>query len=69
MQEIMEIASEKELFVIEDSAEALGASIDGVKTFYGNKVITTGEGGRDRNSEEFRELRRERMMEWRRENT
>jgi len=24
---------------------------------------------RDRNSEEFRELRRERMMEWRRENT
>ena len=54
MQEIMEIASEK-LFVIEDSAEALGASIDGVKTrnfgdigcfsFYGNKVITTGEGG------------------------
>ena len=55
MQEIMEIASEKELFVIEDSAEALGASIDGVKTgnfgdigcfsFYGNKVITTGEGG------------------------
>jgi perosamine synthetase len=44
-----------ELIVVEDSAEALGASIDGHRvgsmgrcatfSFYGNKTVTTGEGG------------------------
>jgi perosamine synthetase len=55
MVTINKIAKENNLLVIEDSAEALGASINGVKTgawsdcatfsFYGNKNITTGEGG------------------------
>ena len=53
--DIAKIATEKKLFLIEDAAEALGASIKGKKvgnnadvsifSFCGNKVITTGEGG------------------------
>lgn len=55
MNEIMKIAKTNNLFVIEDSAEALGSEYFGKKTgsfgdvstfsFYGNKTITTGEGG------------------------
>lgn len=55
MQQIMDIATKHSLFVIEDAAEALGAkykstmcgSIADISSFsfYGNKTITTGEGG------------------------
>ena len=55
LDEIREIASEKGIFVIEDCAEALGATyknrrvgLDGDCTcfsFFANKSITTGEGG------------------------
>ncbi|MEI6454832.1 MAG: DegT/DnrJ/EryC1/StrS family aminotransferase [bacterium] len=55
MDEIMKIAREKSLLVVEDCAEATGASISGRKvgtfgnigvfSFFGNKIITTGEGG------------------------
>ncbi len=55
MDEIMKIAQEYNLFVIEDCAEAHGAEFDhekvgsfgdiGCFSFFGNKVITTGEGG------------------------
>jgi len=54
MTEVSRIASEFGLFVIEDSAEALGAAINGRRvgglghvgcfSFFGNKIITTGEG-------------------------
>ena len=52
---ILEIARQHKLHVIEDAAEALGASIEnkrvggfgdcGVFSLYGNKIITSGEGG------------------------
>ncbi len=55
IQELKEIAEEKSIFLIEDCAEALGAEYQsrkigslctaGAFSFYGNKVITTGEGG------------------------
>ena len=55
MDKILEIAEEQNLSVIEDCAEAHGAEYKGRKTgsfgviscfsFYGNKIITTGEGG------------------------
>ncbi|MFI5204467.1 MAG: aminotransferase class I/II-fold pyridoxal phosphate-dependent enzyme [Flavobacteriales bacterium] len=55
MDAIMEIARKHKLFVIEDAAEAHGATYKGKKvgsmgdiscfSFYGNKIITTGEGG------------------------
>ena len=55
MSEIMKIAKEHKLYVIEDCAEAHGAKFNyqsvgsfgeiGVFSFYGNKIITTGEGG------------------------
>lgn len=55
MDEIMGIAKDHELHVIEDCAEAHGAEYKGKKvgsfcsvscfSFYGNKIITTGEGG------------------------
>jgi dTDP-4-amino-4,6-dideoxygalactose transaminase len=55
MQEILSIANEFEIPVIEDAAEALGSSIDkkpcgsfgqmGVLSFNGNKIITTSGGG------------------------
>jgi perosamine synthetase len=55
MNEIMRIAEDHNLHVIEDCAEAHGAEYKGKKTgsfgiiscfsFYGNKIITTGEGG------------------------
>ena len=55
MDEIMEISRENNLFVIEDAAEAHGAEYKGKKvgtigdigifSFFGNKIITTGEGG------------------------
>ncbi|MAG50815.1 hypothetical protein CL621_04225 [archaeon] len=55
MDEINKIAKDHNLFVIEDAAEAHGAEYKGRKTgslsdlacfsFYGNKIITTGEGG------------------------
>ncbi len=55
MDEIMAIAREKNLFVIEDAAQALGSSYHGKKvgtigdmavfSFHGTKTMTTGEGG------------------------
>lgn len=55
MDEINEIAQKHGLIVVEDSAEAAGAEYKGKKagnlgnsaifSFYGNKIITTGEGG------------------------
>lgn len=55
MDPIMDIAKKYNLFVIEDAAEAHGAEYKGKKvgsfgdincfSFYGNKIITTGEGG------------------------
>ena len=55
MDKIFEIASKYNLWVIEDAAEAHGAEYKGRKvgsigdcacfSFYGNKIITTGEGG------------------------
>jgi len=55
MDEIMKIAKEYNLFVIEDCAESLGSKYKGKNcgtfgdiatfSFYGNKTLTTGEGG------------------------
>jgi perosamine synthetase len=55
MDEIMKIAKEHNLFVIEDCAEAIGTKYKGKHvgtfgdigtfSFFGNKTITTGEGG------------------------
>jgi perosamine synthetase len=55
MKAVMKIASRHKLYVIEDAAEAHGAEFGGKKvgnigdigsfSFYGNKIITTGEGG------------------------
>ncbi len=55
MKEIMDIAKENELYVIEDATESLGAKFNGKYTgvfgdfgcfsFNGNKLITTGGGG------------------------
>lgn len=55
MKSIMRIAKKHNLKVVEDAAEALGSSYDNQKvgtfgdlatfSFYGNKTITTGEGG------------------------
>jgi perosamine synthetase len=55
MESILRIAAERDLLVIEDCAEATGATIQGAKvgtfgtigvfSFFGNKIITTGEGG------------------------
>ena len=55
INEIKEVTQNNNLLLIEDSAEALGASVNGKKvgsiadssifSFCGNKVLTTGEGG------------------------
>lgn len=55
MPAILEIARAHNLYIIEDAAEAHGASIEGIRvgsfgdcgvfSFYGNKIITSGEGG------------------------
>lgn len=55
MRELQEVADEHDLLVVEDAAEAHGARYRGrrvgsigdagVFSFYGNKVITSGEGG------------------------
>ena len=55
MKEIMKIANDNNLFVLEDCAEAIGSKIGNKRvgtygdcstfSFYGNKTITTGEGG------------------------
>jgi perosamine synthetase len=55
MEELMEIARQYRLLVLEDACEAIGAELDGrrvgtfgktgVFAFYPNKQITTGEGG------------------------
>ncbi len=55
MMEINKIAGKRNLFVVEDAAEAHGAKCNdkkvgglghvGVFSFYGNKIITSGEGG------------------------
>jgi len=55
MEAIMEIARRHKLYVIEDCAESHGAEVNGRMTgsfgdascfsFYGNKILTTGEGG------------------------
>ena len=53
--DLMELANEHQLWLVEDAAEGLGGSLDnralgtfghcGVFSFYGNKVLTTAEGG------------------------
>jgi len=55
MDELVKIAKENNIFIIEDCAEAFGSLYKGKKvgtfgdiacfSFYGNKTITTGEGG------------------------
>lgn len=55
MDPIMDVAEDHDLYVVEDAAEAHGALYKGKKvgtfgdiscySFYGNKIITTGEGG------------------------
>jgi len=55
IKELKELCEEKEILLLEDAAEALGASLDGKKvgtfgqtsmfSFCANKVITSGEGG------------------------
>ena len=55
IDEIKDIAEDHDLFLIEDCAESIGAKYNGRKigtrgiiscfSFYGNKIITTGEGG------------------------
>jgi perosamine synthetase len=55
MQPILELAEAHNLYIVEDAAEAHGAEYNGRRvgglgqiatfSFYGNKVITTGEGG------------------------
>lgn len=52
---LREIADERDLFIVEDCAEALGSRVGGVHvgtladvstfSFFGNKTVTTGEGG------------------------
>jgi perosamine synthetase len=63
MVEIDKIAKKNNLIVIEDAAEAHGAEINGKKvgsfglasafSFYGNKIITSGEGGMITTNDEF----------------
>jgi perosamine synthetase len=55
MDTIMDVAKKHDLYIIEDAAEAHGAEYKGKRigsfgdvscfSFYGNKIITTGEGG------------------------
>jgi perosamine synthetase len=55
IEELRKIADENKIFLIEDTAEALGSEYEGRKvgtfgdistfSFFGNKTITTGEGG------------------------
>lgn len=55
MPEIIRIAKENNLYVIEDAAESIGAKLNGIHvgrfgdigmiSFYANKIITTAEGG------------------------
>lgn len=55
MRRLREVASQRHLAVVEDAAEGLGGSLSGrylgtfgdagTFSFYGNKVMTTGEGG------------------------
>ena len=55
IKKIKKICNKHKLYLIEDCAEAIGSKINGVKigtfsdisifSFYGNKTITTGEGG------------------------
>ena len=55
MESVCSIAKELNLYVIEDCAEGLGSSLGGkpagsfgdasIFSFFGNKTITTGEGG------------------------
>jgi perosamine synthetase len=69
MDEIEELARRHSLYLVEDTAEALGATVNGQRagtfgdvasfSFYANKVITTGEGGMvvTRRAELFERLR------------
>lgn len=72
MKRITEIADNHDLKIIEDCAEAIGAVYNGKKvgtfgdiscfSFYGNKIITTGEGGMcltddEKTAQKIRELR------------
>jgi len=55
MEAIMDVAVRRDLYVIEDCAQSVGAEVNGRKTgafgdaacfsFYGNKILTSGEGG------------------------
>ena len=76
MSEIMKIAKEHNLFVLEDCAESIGSKIGKKRvgtygdcaafSFFGNKTITTGEGGmilfRNKKNYEFGKLLRDHGM-------
>ncbi len=75
MDPILDIAKEHDLFVIEDAAEAIGAEYKGkivgclgdvgAFSFYGNKNITTGEGGMTvTNNDELAELMKSFKNHW-----
>jgi perosamine synthetase len=81
MKEIKELADKHHLFIVEDAAEAHGATIDGklVGTFgnigafslFANKIITSGEGGfcLTDSYQDAREMRRLRGMYFNEEHT
>ena len=67
MDEINKIAKDHDLYIIEDAAEAHGAEVNGKRvgslgdagifSFYGNKIITSGEGGIVTTDNEFLDKR------------
>jgi perosamine synthetase len=73
MQAIADVARKHDLYVIEDAAEAHGARIRGrrvggfghcgVFSFYGNKIITSGEGGMLTTDDEALYLRAKRLRD------
>jgi len=81
MKRIKEIADNHDIRIVEDCAEAIGAEYHGKKvgifgdiscfSFYGNKIITTGEGGMcltndEKTAQKIRELRDHGMKQNRR---
>jgi perosamine synthetase len=73
MSSINKIAKKYNLFVIEDAAEAHGAEINGKRvgglsdagifSFYGNKIITSGEGGMITTNDEALYLKMKRLRD------
>lgn len=77
MERINKLASAHDLYVVEDTAEALGSTLNGKRlgtfsdaatfSFFGNKTITTGEGGmvlfKDKNTAKFASILRDHGMD------